>query len=60
MRIPRNTFAVFWSPAGATEQFHADVRALSPAAALQTFRTYFPTDTVRSVRGADGRFARLN
>jgi hypothetical protein len=59
MKIIPGLYAVFWSPQGSTQQFHADVGALSPAAAVASFRDYFPTDIVRSIRGADGRFQRF-
>lgn len=56
MRVLPNTFAIFWSLPQGGQQFHADVPATSPAAALATFRALFPTDRIRSVRGTDGRF----
>lgn len=57
MRITPGTFAVFWSRPGWRQAFHADVGAGSPGEAVATFRALYPTDVVRSVRGADGRFA---
>jgi beta-lactamase class A len=59
MRIVRNTFAIFWSPQGASIQLHANVPAPSAAEAVTAFRNHFPADVLRSVRGADGRFQRF-
>lgn len=56
MRLIAGLYAVFWSPPGCTQQFHADVGAMSPVGAAATFRNYFPTDKIRSVRDSRGRF----
>lgn len=57
MRILHGSFAVFWSRPGWGRAFHADIHARSPKEAVAAFRQMFPDDTVRSVRGKDGRFA---
>lgn len=59
MRLINGLYAVFWSPQGASIQFHADVAGSSPAEAAETFRLHFPDDILRSVRGPDGRFVRF-
>lgn len=59
MRILHGAYAVFWSPQGASIQFHADVPSGSPAEAAEVFRNMFPQDILRSVRGPDGRFQRF-
>ncbi|AFU87873.1 hypothetical protein CcrColossus_gp003 [Caulobacter phage CcrColossus] len=59
MKIPRDTFAVFWSLPGDVMQFHGDMkRALYPTAraAAEAFRAMFPRNVVKSVRDASGRF----
>lgn len=63
MKIVHNTHAVFWTRAGWKQQFHADLGKLNstetPQEAVQRFRDMFPTDVVRSVRNAQGRFLRF-
>jgi hypothetical protein len=49
-------FAVFWSFADSSVQFHADVHASSAAEAARKFRDTFPGDVIRSVRSTSGRF----
>ena len=56
MKILAGTFAVFWSFKGDKTQFHADVRAESPAKAAETFRDMFPEDVIHSIRCHRGRF----
>ena len=57
MRILPGTYAVFWSRPGWGQQFQADVVATCARQAAATFRSLFPGDLIRSVRGRDGRFA---
>lgn len=56
---PVKPLAIFWSPKGCRQQFHADVW-IAPGEAmadvLARYRRMFPGDTIRSVRNATGRF----